>query len=375
MASIRRGTRRDGSPYWSVLYRLDGRQRSTSWNKQTDALRFKNLVETLGAGDALKAVGLERPPPAEGMTVAAWLDRYINHLTGVQRDTIERYRVYTKSDIEPRLGNLLLADLSRDDIKAWVKALEADEVNAKTIKNKHGFLSAALKSAVGAGHLGANPCERVRLPRWDRKEMRFLSGEEYQLLRDELDEYWRPLVDFLVSSGARFGEVSALKPSDIDGSANTVRITKAWKYHSAKNGGYELGLPKTKRSIRTISMDSAIIKALDLSNEWLFVSRSGGPVRITGFNPRVWKPAVARAKLDPAPRVHDLRHTCASWLIAAGQPLPVIQRRLGHESITTTVDLYGHLDRRSDEAAAAAVAALLVPKTIKPLNGSEAELL
>ena len=58
-------------------------------------------------------------------------------------------------------------------------------------------------------------------------------------------------------------------------------------------------------------------------------------------------------------RVHDLRHTHASWLIAAGVPLPVIQRRLGHESITTTVDRYGHLAPDSDVAVLAALDAQL----------------
>ncbi|WP_332108264.1 tyrosine-type recombinase/integrase [Mycobacterium branderi] len=62
----------------------------------------------------------------------------------------------------------------------------------------------------------------------------------------------------------------------------------------------------------------------------------------------MWWPAVERAQLaPPRPRIHDLRHTCASWMITAGVPLPVIQRHLGHESIKTTIDLYGHLDRSS----------------------------
>jgi integrase len=81
-------------------------------------------------------------------------------------------------------------------------------------------------------------------------------------------------------------------------------------------------------------------------------------VRIYGWRENVWYPAVEKARargLRKKPRVHDLRHTCASWLIAAGIPLLVIQHHLGHESISTTVNLYGRLDRRSHEAAAAAI--------------------
>jgi integrase len=354
VASIRPGERKDKSPFWSVLYRVDGRQCSTSFNSERDAARFKILVDSVGAVRAREAAGLTPPMPRDGLTVTAWLNRYIDHLTGVQQGSVERYRSYVKHDIAPRLGALPLADLSRDDVAAWINHLEKSGVSAKTCKNKHGFLSGALKAAVAAGQIGANPCERVRLPRWDRKEMVFLTSEDYQKVNDALGEHWRPLVRFLVTSGCRFGEATALRPSDVDRTANTVRIVRAWKYHS---GGYEIGLPKTKRSVRTINLPPSVLDELDYSNEWLFVGRSGNPVRSSGFNPRVWKPAIIKAKLDPPPRVHDLRHTAASWLIADGLPLPVIQRRLGHESITTTVDLYGHLDRRSDAAAAEAIAA------------------
>ena len=75
---------------------------------------------------------------------------------------------------------------------------------------------------------------------------------------------------------------------------------------------------------------------------------------------KAWRPAVDAAGLEPRPRVHDLRHSHASALIAAGIPLPVIQRRLGHESIQTTVDVYGHLAPESYAGAAAAMDASLV---------------
>jgi len=55
------------------------------------------------------------------------------------------------------------------------------------------------------------------------------------------------------------------------------------------------------------------------------------------------------------PRIHDLRHTCASWMVMAAVPMPVVQQHLGHESINTTISLYTHLDRRSMEAAAVAI--------------------
>jgi integrase len=66
-----------------------------------------------------------------------------------------------------------------------------------------------------------------------------------------------------------------------------------------------------------------------------------------------------KAGLTKSPRVHDLRHTCASWMIAAGVPLPIMQQHLGHESIQTTIGVYGHLDRRSAQVAADAIGSAL----------------
>jgi integrase len=75
-------------------------------------------------------------------------------------------------------------------------------------------------------------------------------------------------------------------------------------------------------------------------------------VRYAGFRHRVWDKAVARAKLDPAPTPHDLRHTCASWMLNGGIPPSVVSRHLGHESIQITVDVYGDVDQASSQQAA-----------------------
>jgi integrase len=88
-------------------------------------------------------------------------------------------------------------------------------------------------------------------------------------------------------------------------------------------------------------------------------------VRAQNFHTNVWVPALAKAKdkeLTTRPRPHDLRHTNATWLIQAGVPLLVIQRHLGHESIQTTVDRYGHLDRKTSRVVADVVGKALKPR-------------
>jgi integrase len=107
----------------------------------------------------------------------------------------------------------------------------------------------------------------------------------------------------------------------------------------------------------------AALELVDLiAPGFLFTNGAGNPVRSQEFFNGGWKPGRERALaagLTKSPRVHDLRHTCASWMIAAGVPLPIIQQHLGHESIQTTIGVYGHLDRRSAQVAADAIGSVL----------------
>lgn len=91
-------------------------------------------------------------------------------------------------------------------------------------------------------------------------------------LRPSASQRHRPLEALgrvLGGCGARWGEATALKPSDIDLGSNTVRITRAWK-RTYERGGYELGPPKTKKSVRTINVPKVTLEKLDLTGEWGF---------------------------------------------------------------------------------------------------------
>jgi integrase len=370
MASLRHMARKDGTAYVQVLYRRDGKQTSTSFEDICSATKFKNLVDRLGPAKALEVVGADQE--LSTTTLSEWLDHYIAHLTGLRKSTLWDYRSYTRNDIAPLLGDLPLAAVSRDDIAEWMQGMAEKGASGKTIANKHGFLSSALNAAVRAGRIPSNPAAGHRLPTSERKAMVCLSRDDFARLLDSVTEPWRPLVEFLVASGCRWGEATALRPSDVDRDSGTVRIARAWK-RTYDRGGYELGPPKTKKSVRTINVPKSVLDKLDYSGEWLFTNRDGRPVRHNGFHDRVWKPAVERiwpsvdpegvpiskANLPARPRIHDLRHSCASWMILSGVPLPVVQAHMGHESINTTIGLYTHLDRRSGEAAADAIAAVL----------------
>lgn len=369
--SVRLRWLKDGTPYWQVRFREqyggEIRQSGLSWDNQSDAERCDKLIRQFGPARAREILKLIEEPKDQ-LTLAAWLTRYVDHLTGIEPGTVKRYRAYIANDFAPTIGTTPLANLSRDDIAGWMNnstTAKGGKPSGKTVANKHGFLAAALGVAVERGHLKSNPCDGNRLPRWNREEMVFLERDEFATLLTATAEYWQPLVRFLVVSGCRWSEATALTPIDIDIDAGTVRIRQAWK---SGDDGWEVGVPKTKMSVRTINVPGKALEALTLTGEWVFTNSGrgnrgdSGAVRLPSFSENVWAPAVKRAQLaglKKKPRIHDLRHTCASWLIQAGRPLPSVQQHMGHENIQTTVGVYGHLDRSSGVDNAAALAAML----------------
>jgi integrase len=366
MASIRSDTRADGTTAHRVFFRHNNRQTCLTFDDPDMAEMFRAAVDRLGAARALELHRIDRAPRRQvsnELTVEQWLTRHVDHLTGVRQGTIDAYRGYIRNDIAADLGAIPLAELTEEDVALWVQGLEEDGAAPKTIANKHGFLSGALAAAVPK-HIAANPAAGRRLPQGDGDdhEMLFLSRDEFTLLLSKVTEAWKPMIEFLVASGCRLGEATALRPDDVDLKHSTVRIARAW---NRSNSGYQIGPTKTKRSKRTISVSAAVLEKLDLSGEWLFTNpgrgrnNAGGPVRPINLRRNVWYPAVEKAKLDPAPRLHDLRHTCASWMIQGGVPLPVVSRHLGHESISVTVDVYGHVDLTTAAAAADVIGDML----------------
>jgi integrase len=369
MASIRVRQRKDGTAYTSVLYVHQGKQTSSSFNDPAEASRFKDVLDRLGPAEALRIWKAVRP--SDSHTVGSFIAQQIGALSGVEKKTLAEYQRYLARDIEPALGHIPLSTLARSDISRWVNTMSDAGASGKTIQNKVGFLSGCLNAAVGEGLMTANPAAGVRLPRTIRREMTFLTPEEFALLRISFTPRWRPLLDFLVASGCRFSEATALMPRDVDRANNTVRVSRAWKrVPGSGERKYELGQPKTRRSIRTINVPASVLEQLDCSREFVFVNSDGGPIRIYSWRTNVWVPSLAKARskdpknpdklvLEKPVRIHDLRHTCASWLLAAGVPLITVSSHLGREDSSVTAKIYGHLDRTAGQAAAAAMAELL----------------
>lgn len=358
MASIHSRIRKDGSTAYRVAFRINGNQAQESFDDPASAERFKLLVERVG-GRSAREILLEQ----EGVTVGAptlseWMERYLDPdsglLTGIAKDTRAKYREIAERSFLQRLGDVPLTSIKDSSVRAWVNwqaeqpsSRNPDQcIAAKTIANYHGLLSAALGAAVGQKILDANPAYGVELPKGRRRAITFLTEKEFATLYEAIPPFYRRMALALAGSGLRFGELSALTWADLvevdDGWC--FDVNKAWK--DGANSKRWIGQPKSEAGIRLVSISQDVVDALGprmRSEELIFKSSRGNPISSSTFAAMGLHRAVKDLGFPRRPRVHDLRHSHASWLIARNVPLPYIQRRLGHEKIDTTIQVYGHL--------------------------------
>lgn len=369
MASIEAKVSR-GRPVWKVVVWHEKKRISRTFTVEQDAIDWRKLAEV-----SLTMALAELEEAAKGVrTVPEQVAHHIDHLTGVTQGTRSAYRKLAKNRIDDWFAHISITALDRDTVSAWVNDLEESGLSPKSIRNVHALLSASLASAVRSDLLPGNVAKGVRLPRAaSQTRACFLTREQFAIAYNAVSERYRPLVLLLVGTGMRFGEATALQAGDINLDAHEILIRRAWK-HGEKSGRV-IGLPKTSKSLRTVAAPTQVIDELralvkgKAMTDLVFTTTYGGPIRSSVWA-GIWKPAADAVEKAAGirPRTHDLRHTFASWAIQSGIPLPVLQRQLGHESITTTVDTYGHL-ARSDFDALAASTATFLPAPARELAG------
>lgn len=378
MAFVTTRTTADGTSY-RVQWRHGGRQHVRTFATREHAESWMVRLDLLGHAEALAL--LDAPPPPPDMpTVDEAITAHIKSLTGVTDGTRRKYKANQRNHISPALGALPLDLLTYDRAAAWVNGMERAGKSGKTIRNVHSLLSSAMTSAVRRGQIPENVVKGLRLPEPHAEEMVFLDAGEMGRMVALTPEHWRPLVALLFTSGMRFGEASALEVQHVDLGRATLRIRQAWKETSGR--GHQLGPPKSQRARRTIPIPHDLVPALRqlvegrAPGDWLFTNTQGGPVRHGSFHSHVWTPLVHRFAGDTLvktgkagrrrhvwekdghgkrPRIHDARHSFAAAAIAAGYSMTSLQRHMGHETIKTTSDTYGHLFQADRDAYATVV--------------------
>lgn len=352
MANIKKYTAKDGSETWRVRYRLQRRSCSKTFADQRSAEAFGEMVDRWGPEQALTFIKEPTTPRRKGMTVAAAVERYVELRQG---STLRLYRTMARVHVNPVFGDKQMDAVTPEMVQRWVNGLD---VSAATIRAAHLVLDGALTLAVNRGELASNPARKtsktypngIRLPRKRAvREPVFLSKDEFALILKGTPKHYQPLVEFLAATGCRFGEALALTPADVNMRTGKVRFNKSLSQD--ESGHYEIGTTKTKASEREIAVPSRILEQLDLSKEYVFTTKYGTRMHQQRFRRDHWKTAKNNSGL-PAhrlPRIHDLRHTHASWLLDAGISIPAIQKRLGHSDVMTTLRIYGHAAADSED--------------------------
>lgn len=351
---------------------------SETFDTKREADEFASWIKAVGPQGALDKLWegeQRRDVPTMDELAAA----HIESLTHVEPGTRHRYTGIWKRCWSPSIGRTPVDRLTLDDLRAVV-AVMADKYSEKTMKNARGLLHAVLDRAVSEGHVPTNIAKRrLRLPSGvnpDREDMRILTAAEFAIIEKAMREHYRPLIRFLWGTGCRWGEAVALTVGDVR--LPNVTIRRAQKYAP---GEYRIGAPKTRKGRRTIAVPAELHDELAKlcadrdSTALVFTATQGGPVRHRTFWDRYWLDAASKVPA-PRPRIHDLRHSHASHLLAAGIPIHVVQARLGHESIKTTVDTYSHLLPDAQQLAAAAAALAFQTKAAElpaPEGGGQAE--
>ena len=376
MASIRERVSKGGETSYAVLYRHGGRQASKTFETEKAAGRFASLLDALGPDRALAALAEEAP--ARGKTLDQIAEQWLESKVGnVTPHTLTGYRRDYRNWIAPWVGHREAATVNEADVQALVDHMRS-KLSPKSIAERHAILhqiyrwaSARSRSAkTGVTH---NPCKETDLPRRAKSKPKGLRLPELYALLDAAarhDPDAGDLIAFMASTGWRFSEAVALTAGAVEDDGRHVYVSME-RVLRRQVGMIEGGKSSAAmRRLRVLGPGVAVVRRLMIGKgpgDLLFTFADGRP----GVNRRHpwnknalrdvrWQRIVDAAGLTArGPTPHWLRHTHVFVCHAAGLSLAEIQRRLGHEDIRMTINLYGQMIDDMDDAAADRLDALL----------------
>lgn len=351
MASIHRNERKSG-PTFTLKWRDPDSERAMdtlTFATLGEAELWKRLLDANGQSFSTAERTYEDQAHT-GPTVTELLLEHVSQLTDVTEYTDKRYRGSIRLYFSARLGSTKASAVKHRDIVEWIKWMQEQGRGPKTISNAHGLLSAGMETAVRRGYRPSNPCKGVRLPKAATvgDDATMITQTDFLAIEAHLPAHFKPFFWFLVGTGLRFSEATALTAADfdLDVEVPTVRVNKAHKL--AADGGRYVGAPKTRKGRRTVSMASSTVAWVrplveSAGDGLVFLMPQGGQMTAQAVFNRAWKPARDAAKLNKRVTIHGLRHLHAATLLAAGMDMYDLSRRLGHANIAMTVDVYSHL--------------------------------
>ncbi|MBI4491372.1 MAG: site-specific integrase [Chloroflexi bacterium] len=338
----------------------------------------KEAAERLKTALHDQAAGL--PLPSERLTVGQFLDQWLKDSAkpSVRPKTFSSYAQLVRIHLGPALGKILLAKLSPQDVQAFMNQKREAGLSPRTVQYLRAVLRRALGQALKWGLVARNVATLVDPPKSKRTEIQPLDATQAtRFLEAVRGDRLEALYAVVLAVGLRQGEALGLRWQDDEGKrlvdleAGTLTVRHALQ---RIDGKLQLVEPKTEKSRRTLALPAFAIDALrahrvrqleerlaagSLWQEqgFVFTTSVGTPLDARNVV-RYFQAHLARAGL-PHKRFHDLRHSCASLLLAQGEQLRDIMELLGHSQISLTADLYAHVLEASKRRTAARMDALL----------------
>jgi integrase len=371
-----------------LRYRLNGRRFTVTFHGSLAEAR-KELRRLIRSGDTGEHIAPDK------VTLATWIDRWFVLLNRqqakgetrrrglVSNRTIERYEQLLIGHVVPALGRRPLQSIQASEIDQLYVALEK-KLASRTVAHLHSILGACLKVAVRKGLIATSPVARAEVPKAEESNHgQVLDAEGLRTLIEGFrGSSLFPIVATLALTGARRNEVLALQWDDLDVGNKTLRIERAVE-QTAK---YDLATkePKTRRGVRTITVDDDLIALLLSEREKLLRIFAGVPdgttvdlslVKLpagalmfpappapgadTSFTALRTPSAVTKAFLRkvkklgfPGLRLHDLRGSHETLLLDNGTPIHVVAARCGHDP-AVMLRSYAKKTKKADDSAAA----------------------
>lgn len=270
---------------------------------------------------------------------------YTEHINVHRASTLQMYRTHINNNIKPFFSDMPLTKVDKNIYLKWREWLLKDKQREPSYIEKCETVVRTLYS-YGLAELGINKNCLINIKKLrntaPKKEMQFWTYAEFQQFISVVDDFEMQLTfEILYNSGIRCGEFLALTGGDFDLSTQTMKISKSFR---RINGQDIISAPKTNKGNRNISMPQFVFDLLNTYTSKIFDYDPQN--RLFQFSKH--KITLAMDKYSKIAnvkriRIHDLRHSHASFLINENYPTILISERLGHEKVSITLDIYGHL--------------------------------
>lgn len=359
MAHVTTVERKNGVAY-EVHWREGGKKKMRTLAVKRDAERLAARIESDLATGTTTA-----PHSNRGKTFAqVTADSLDASRPRLKPGTVAQYENLYEKRVLPTFGKKRIAQVTSEDVEKWLAGLIAEGLAPNTVHNHFVALNKVFRYAGRHRLIGHNPCTAVELPKNQARSgfaAVFLTAAEVERVAKELDrnEPYGTLIRFAAQTGLRAAELSGLRIRDVNLTAGHVEVRQTIK---RINGKWTVGTPKSARSTRNVPLLSRALIA-ELRRYLLTHPHSGDPdalfwpARSNGSRRLDWTrpidtggvrgyylvPAAKRLGIAEHMRFHDLRHTYASMMFAAGFKPYEVSRWMGHASLATTDGVYGHM--------------------------------